>query len=46
MKNKNWTVMMTYDEFLDIFGPIDLEDIPEDAKENRDGVWYIIPELV
>ena len=38
--------MMTYDEFLDVYGPIDLDDIADDAKENRDGVWYIIPELV
>lgn len=38
--------MMTFDEYLDIYGPIDLEDIPDIAKEYRDGVWYIIPELV
>ena len=38
--------MMTYDEYQDIYGLIDLDDIPDEAKENRDGVWYIIPELV
>ena len=38
--------MMTFDEYLDIYGPIDFEDIPDIAKVRKDGVWYIIPELV
>jgi len=39
--------MITYDEFVALYGPRDLEDISDDAKfQGDDGTWYIIPELV
>ncbi len=38
--------MLTFEEYQDLFGPVDELDLPINARECIDGVLYVYPELI